>query len=192
MFEAQHLGSIDDGPTYRGLVAKYWDGRSTARVGDETLPYLSYGDAMRVVKECQLRPPTDPPQRLGQDLRTAVIDALEDRINLGERRGDAEIRSVRLYTAGGSILDKIHGIDGFLEVDDPEAGKTYVTTIDVSVSSEKLSGAKPAKADILIGEVPDAVEQPAAYYDAVEHLAGQITAHILAQKQSQDGYRRAS
>lgn len=177
MFEADFLGSVRDTPEALARIRGLWDGESKKRVGDETLPYLSYRDALTVVREFQPGDPTNPKKELARELRLAVADVLgipEDALD-----------RVRFYTAVGSLLDKIHGVDGVIEVADAN-GNVTTATLDLSLRGEKQASDYRAKADVVIGDLPDPKEEEDAYLAAVDAAANTL-AEVIRRQQERRG-----
>ena len=174
MFEADFLGSVRDIPEMRKRIKELWDGTSQTRVGDAALPYLKFQDALTVVREFQPGDPTNPKKELARELRLAVADALgvpEDQLD-----------RVRFYTAVGSLLDTIHGVDGVVEVAD-ERGGVSIATLDLSLRREKSESNYRAKADIVISDLPDPKEEEDAYLAAVDASAKALADVIRAQQE---------
>ncbi len=173
MFEADFLGSVRDTPEMRNRIRELWDGKSQTRVGDDALPYLKFQDALTVVREFQPWDPTNPQKELARELRLAVADALGVPENQLDR--------VRFYTAVGSLLDRIHGVDAIIEVTD-DRGETSAVTLDLSLRAEKSQSDYRAKADVVIGNLPDPQEEEDAYLEAVDTSARALADNIRAQQ----------
>ena len=173
MFEADFLGAIRDTPEMRNRIRELWDGTSQKRVGDDVLPYLKFQDALAVVREFQPWDPTNPQKELARELRLAVAEALD----VPEEKLD----TVRFYTAVGSLLDSIHGVDAIIEVTD-DRGQVSSATLDLSLRREKTAADYRAKADVVIGDLPDPNEEEAAYLAAVETSAKELAERIRAQQ----------
>lgn len=107
--------------------------------------------------------PTDPKGVHAKELRGAIIDELK----LPEERLD----DVRMYSTIGTPLDRM-GFDAFIELWDPESGQVARVTIDVTLRREKVE--EGWKADVVIGELPDAVEHAEEYLEEIERLAESI------------------
>ncbi|MDP3244657.1 MAG: hypothetical protein Q8M83_03290 [bacterium] len=133
--------------------------------GDAKTGYLSYNKALRLVRECQPGDPTDPKKDFSRDLRVAIIDDLK--IEPGQEN------AVKIYTALRSPLDKFHGVDAVVEIE--EGKKIRRATLDVSLNTKKGEG---YKADVVaLGEIPDPTEGGQAeelYLKRVEEIAEEI------------------
>ena len=184
-----------DTPKYPTLVAKHWDGKSWADVGKERIEYLNYEAAKSIAKDPDVQPgdPTDPPKKPMNILRLEIIDALLDVVDLGKKRGSVQkVNSVRMYTMTGTHFDKLHGVDALLEVQDTKTGVTYSVTFDATLNRPKLTGDISKKADILIGELPDAIEESKAFYEQLAPIVAEVKERILSQQRAAAGQRPRS
>ena len=145
------------------------------KAGPDVKGYLPFDKAFDLVKEFQPGDPTNPKAAFLRNLRIAVIDAL----GLTE---DADVERVKAYTAVGSPLDHWHSADAVIEVESTEKGqRSFRITLDATLD-EKKEG-RPSGADILIGELPDELDDKKKYLDAIDELGKRI-ATILKSKQS--------
>lgn len=122
--------------------------------------YVNYKDAMELTKAFQPADPTNPKKDFLRELRLAVIDELG--LNAG-----AEER-VKAYTAVGTPLDKLHGVDGFMTIK-TEDGAEVAVTFDVTLRDKAYK-----KADLVIGEPPNPHEDEEGYLKLIEEYAAQI------------------
>lgn len=114
--------------------------------------------------------PEDPPTQIGKDIRLATIDAL------GLSAEDE--KNVKFYTAVKTPVDYKMGVDAFVEYIDPNSGKKSRVTIDVTLNKRKVEE-QGAKADVVVGELPDAVQEEDAYLDAVDEYGHQIATKLM-------------
>ncbi len=79
-----------------------------------------------------------------RDLRLEVIDLLGI--------PSSEYEQVHVYTAVGTPLDRIHGVDAWVEYTDPHGHRVEVT-LDATLNPSKLKGGY--KADVMVGDMPE-------------------------------------
>ncbi len=129
--------------------------------------YLSYHSAMREVRNLQGESdPTDPDPSFANDLHATIA----------EEFSPEAYEHVRFYTAIGSILDKKHGVDGFIECDID--GQTIIVTLDVTANPQKAEG---YKADVIILVPSDGIDKQVdaeEYQDVLTTAAKDIIQHI--------------
>lgn len=108
--------------------------------------YMTFRDAMDLVRRYTKEDPTNPSQPFAKELRLAVIEqlGLED---------EKDMDRVRFFSAVGTPLDVFHGIDGWIEFV-PDQGPPRIVTLDATLNP----GKEEHKADIIIQEVPDPTE----------------------------------
>ncbi|MBI4450103.1 hypothetical protein HY634_03525 [Candidatus Uhrbacteria bacterium] len=153
MYERDYLGAVEPSPAYQQRLAELARGRTADKDGG---PLISYNDALRLAREFQPGDPTNPPKELTRELRLAVIDALhvpEDQLD-----------RVRAFTAVGTRGDVLHGIDAFIDFQDPASGQTHTVVIDLTQNAQKASETSIAEvrtsarerdvASIIVGELP--------------------------------------
>ncbi|MBI4143068.1 hypothetical protein HY480_04300 [Candidatus Uhrbacteria bacterium] len=188
IFERQVFSACEDTPEVRQLIAKYWTGNRAVTVGDHQVPHLTFEHAIAVAKAAQPKERTDRPERAAarimRELRNAIIEELDERGILTITKGDTEIAAVRMYTGQTPVLDEVHGVDGFLEFTDPETQRAYRVTFDATINRAKIAGTQRASADVVISDLPDAVEESDAYYDALERIASAASERIEQQRSS--------
>ena len=137
--------------------------------------YLPFKVAMLEVKADQDNPetetdPTDPEKEFANDLHASVAEEMTPE----------DYERLRFYTAVGSVLDRFHSIDAFMEFD-LEDGDTAVITLDVTTNPNKLD----YKADVII-HIPsegvdrkvDPEEYEEALQKAVQNVLGMIKSKI--------------
>lgn len=187
IYERQVFTACEDTPEARQLIEKHWT-RRFVTVGDHEVPYLKFEDAIQVAKLSQPKVRSDRPKRAAdrvmRELRNAIVEELDERRILRVQPGDTEIAAVRMYTGQTPVLDEVHGVDGFIEFDDPETRHTLRTTFDATIKREKIEGMQRVKADVVISDLPDAIEEQDAYYDAIERIAKAACDRIEQQRPS--------
>ncbi|MEK7545991.1 MAG: hypothetical protein AAB554_02835 [Patescibacteria group bacterium] len=115
---------------------------------------------------------------MSTDLRVAVEDALGI-----TDEGD----ELKFYSAVGSIIDLKLGVDAFFELTDPRTGAYARVTLDATLNKEKQK--EGWKADVIIGEMPDAGQEADAYLDAIDQTGGGI-ANLLQRRLNDEIERR--
>ncbi len=164
-FEADMLGEIDIfDPKFQRALKEIVE-----RVGKR---YVPYKDALDLARQFQSGDPKNPKKDFLRELRLAVAKRLG-------YETDEQLDRIGAYTALKSPLDVFHGVDGFIEVKEPNR-PAEVVTLDLSLNPDKI--AKGAKADIVVGDLPDADEDEAAYLKELASLAEVIVAKIRGQK----------
>lgn len=140
-------------------------------------------DGFRIVREFYGGDPKNPAQQIARDIRLAVAEQLE-------LEDDADIDRLLYYTAVGTPLDEYHGIDAWIEYKDSE-GQVAMATLDVTLNKEKMAFGH--KADVLIGEIPDAQKDEDGYLEIIDSCAEQIANSIQRQLEgAKRQQRRAS
>lgn len=165
MYEAKVLGVYKMTPQFIEAEAMIKKNRRGHYQEDE--------DLYRVLKENVTGDPTNPEVQHARDIRLAVIESLGIE-NLEEE--DA----VKYYTAVGTPLDVKMGVDAFIEFTDPETHKTSRATIDVTLNTRKLNESY-GKADIVIGELPDAIIEEDEYLEMIDEYGKQIAEKLKLQ-----------
>lgn len=162
--ERRLFGAIDtDNLDYRRALDK------VTRPGHDNKKYVNYGDALNLARGFQPGDPTNPSADFLRELRLAVLEKLDI-----EDEGQAELISA--YTAVGTPLDILHGVDGFIIVS--HEGYDIPITFDATLRREKLEERGAQKADILIGDVPEANENESKYLAQIDKVAGEIVRKI--------------
>ncbi|MBI5793623.1 hypothetical protein HZA87_00855 [Candidatus Uhrbacteria bacterium] len=124
--------------------------------------YIARGRAIDLIRQHTQEDPTNPRKPFAKELRLAVIDEL----GLEE---DDDLDRIRFYSAVGTPLDVFHGVDGWIEFV-PEKGSIQMITLDVMLDPGKVSH----KADVIVQQFPDPVEDEVAFLEAVEGYASEV------------------
>lgn len=169
IFESRVFGSYEITPEF---VEK-----EKALPRDRRGRYRDDEDIYRLVKEMYRGDPAEPESAIAKDLRIAVADALG-------LSGDEE-ENLSFYTAVGTPIDHRMGVDGFFEYKDPKTGHRARATVDVTLRKSKVSGEDAAKADVVIGELPDAVDPDEAddYLDAIDEYGRRIAERLRPKRE---------
>jgi hypothetical protein len=158
IYEARFLGKPTVDPQFLLELDKLPRGTRTRFRSDD--------DVYELYKKYFLDDPTNPPKEHAQNLRIAVIDALGLQ--------PEEYDRVTLYsTVDNNVIDHGFGTDAFIEFKDPKTGKVRRVTIDLSLREKEQ-----LKADVLIGEMPDAVQEEDAYLEAIEEAGHKIAMRL--------------
>lgn len=129
--------------------------------------YVSYKDALALIKRNYTLDPHHPTKPFATDLRVAVADGL------GLSTND-ELNRLKFYSSVNTVFDLLHGVDGFLIYEHPEKGE-IVVTLDVTKNPNKLR----AKADLLIANpIVDPEEDEKRYLTAIEMHAQEVVKKI--------------
>jgi len=112
----------------------------------------------------------DPSPVIAKDLRIAVSDALG--------LSAEEEKYLRFYTTVGTPADYKLGVDAFVEWEDPETGRIRRVTIDVTLNKRKIDE-RSMKADVVIGELPDAVQEEDDYLESIDSYGHQIATRLM-------------
>jgi hypothetical protein len=139
--------------------------------------YVNFKDAVELVKKHQPYDPANPKK----DFYRELLIAVQDKLGVDP---DKQPDAIRVYTAVGTPLDHKHGTDAFITLS--EHGRETLVTLDASLRPEKIQ--EGWKADVMIGEVPDA-ENDDAYLDAIDGFAAQISKKLLTK--TDEGKRAA-
>jgi len=128
--------------------------------------YLSYNEAKKIAKQNQPYDPTDPEPDFANGLHATVAEKL----------GLDDYQDLGFYTAVGSVLDYLHGVDGFFEYKTKDKG-AIVVTMDITINPRKDS----CKADVLI-ELPteglDRKLDRKEYLEKLEEIACSVVEYI--------------
>lgn len=122
---------------------------------------------------------------MSTDLRVAVEDALG--------MEDAE-DSLKFYSAVGTVIDHKFGVDAFFELTDPRTGAYSRVTLDATLNTQKQQDGW--KADVIIGELPDAAQEGDAYLEKIDGIgagiADKLQRRLREQMDRRAGARRAA
>ena len=171
LFESQFIGEADtDNPKYRQALEKAKKEEEKAGMKDG---YIRFRKAMELARQSQTYDPTNPNKPFARDIRIAFQDLLK-------LETPEEMDLVRFFTAVGTPLDKLHGVDGFLEYLDPKDRKRYFATFDLTANPQK----RVYKSDIIVVEkdLPDPDLRPKEYLEKINELAKQALVKILARQ----------
>lgn len=190
MYERDYLGAVEPTPAYQQRLTELAHGRTADKDGG---PLISYNDALRLAREFQPGDPTNPQKELTRELRLAVIDAL----NVPETALDC----VRAYTAVGTRGDVLHGIDAFIDFQDPASGKTHTVVIDLTqnpskagendIAEVRTSARERDVASIIVGALP--APDDARFLDLVGEVGTVVAEQLrLLQQYAAPQGRRAA
>jgi len=129
--------------------------RDRVRIGEGGRPYMTYRDAMELAMQFQPGDPTNPARDFLREVRLAIIEELKIPAG-GEDR-------IKAYTAVGTPLDQLHGVDGFFVI--TKEGVQVPVTIDVTLRE------KGPRADLFVGTLPDSREDEERYLQIIEEIA---------------------
>ncbi len=144
----------------------------------ETKIYLPYREAVKLAKDLQQDNPVNPKKPFMRDLRNAIAGKMDF-------KGAEDATRLKIYTAVGTPLDHYHKADMFVELEDESGKKSKIVTGDATINKEKIAD-NDKKADVLIGEIPDPMENKEEYDFAVDELAEKFAA-VLKTKPSLGG-----
>ncbi|MBI4433460.1 hypothetical protein HY632_01685 [Candidatus Uhrbacteria bacterium] len=160
MHEEDFAGRVDtNNPAYRTALAQ-------AQRPDHYVPFQA---AVRLVKQFQPWDPTNPGKDLLRDLRLEIVDAL--------KLEGTQCDRIKSYTAIGTPLDVLHGIDAFLEWEDPTTRSIRRVTLDLS---RRMKSPEELKADLLIHDLPAPEED--AYLDAIANYGTRAVGKLRSAK----------
>ncbi len=171
MYESRFLGAAEVDEEFSRALEKLPRGDRRRFKDDE--------EVYRLFREHYKGDPTDPEGVHAKELRGALIDALD----LSEEDFD----KLKFYTAlGVPVIDHMMGVDGFFEYTDPKSGQLRRVTIDVTMQHAK----EGPKADIVIGELPDAVQEAKEYVRAIDDYAAKIARILVPPPEKKSPRRR--
>ncbi|HTK60586.1 MAG TPA: hypothetical protein VL283_05295 [Candidatus Baltobacteraceae bacterium] len=158
IYEARFLGNAEVDASFAAELEKLPRGERRRFRSDE--------DVFRLFKEHYKGDPTDPKGIHAKELRGALIDAMD--------LSEEEFDDLEFYSALGiPVIDHMMGVDGFFEFKDKDGNRRRVT-IDVTMKRSKDS----PKADVVIGELPDANQEAEDYIRAIDEYAAQIARRL--------------
>jgi len=143
LYKDQFFAAVDtNNPEYQTALHK---AETEEAAEGMTNRYIRFKKALELTKKFQPADPTNPNKPFGRDLRITLQDLLK-------LETEEEMDMIKFYTAVGTPLDKIHGVDAFLEVDGGKEG-IFRTTFDLTTNPNK----KSYKSDLIISEedLPD-------------------------------------
>jgi len=118
-----------------------------------------------VVRKHQVDDPENPRRDLPREIRLAVADRL--------KVSEDDLDNVKFYSAVGTPVDHLLGVDAWIEYDDPSREVSAIGTMDVTYRQDKIQ--EGHKADVVFGELSDINSDE--YLDEVEDIA-----RVLADK----------
>lgn len=134
---------------------------------EQELPYISFRDALDMAKIAQpWKDPTNPEKDFLRDLRIEVAD------RLGIGNDEQALDRLRAYTAIGSPLDLLHGVDCFMEYE-KKNGANLRVFMDITNDPEHKKG-KPGVLTIDANAIGDAADNAKKYLESIETLAAEI------------------
>ncbi len=126
-FENNHIVNIQEGKFFETSVFHKCTGE------DSDYKSMNYNDSLEWVKNHQPEKNFNKPETLDSiqlsQLKSAIVSKLSDVDEV-----------LRFYTAIGSPLDFLHGVDGFFELGE------HIVTVDLTLNPNKVEG----KADVII------------------------------------------
>ncbi len=128
--------------------------------------YVGYEAALDLVRQYGQQDPLNPDKPFANELRQAVIEALE-------LETEQEMDRVRFYSAIGTPADKWHGIDGWIEYQTPQ-GRKIIVTVDVTQNPNK----DVWKADVIIPGVTNPSENEDRFIKEAEQYGKEVVSHI--------------
>lgn len=116
---------------------------------------------------------------LSTDLRQEVEDAL----------GFEDVNDeLKFYSAVGTVIDHKLGVDAFFELKDSESGAFARVTLDATLNKQKQQ--EGWKADVIVGELPDAGQEQDEYFSEIGSIGKRISG-MLKERLKEQIARRA-
>lgn len=180
IFERELFGEFDaSDPAYQAELKRLM------RVDVRGNWHVTFDDSVYLVRKYTKDNPTDPSKTFLRDLRLEILDALGRRKLLPD---DA----VKAYVSVGTPLDLKHKADAFFAI--KQNSHEEIIRLDASIRPEKAEAAAAGEkgAEIFVGEhdVPDAVQEPDKYLEAVARYADKVLV-ILSERRRQNEERAA-
>lgn len=181
IFERELFGEFDTSdPAYQAELKRL------TRIDEKGDWYVPFADSVYLVRKFAKGDPTDPDKTFLRDLRLEVLDAIGRKKTLPD---DA----VKAYVSVGTPLDLKHKADAFLAI--KLNNHEEIIRLDASVRPEKAEAVAAGEkgAEIFIGEhdIPDAVQEPDKYLDAVARYADKVLV-ILDERRRTEGRQAAA
>lgn len=151
------------------LTQEFWD-REAKLPRNERGHYRNDNDIYRLVSEYQENEEGEP---VMEQFAIDLADEVRDALGLTEEEAD----SVTFNTSVQTPIDGKMGVDAWFEFADPSTGRTVRVTLDTTLNPRKLEENEP-KADMFVGELPDAVQEEDRYFEAVERIGHEIAARL--------------
>ncbi|OGF30008.1 hypothetical protein A2515_04440 [Candidatus Falkowbacteria bacterium RIFOXYD12_FULL_34_57] len=155
-FHQQKISERQEKPS----EGKICEGKLIGECTEKHQEHLPYHLAIAQVKENQ---PTKLPQ-----FAEGLTDTVDYLLHPDELDGT---ENIKFYTACGSTLDKKHGIDAFMEINDN--GKVHRITLDITMNPTKIEH----KADVIIHVPEEGINMknnPQLFRKTTEEAAKQI------------------
>ena len=156
IFEARFMGSAVVDPQFVQELARL--------PRAEGYRFPKKVDVFRLYEKFYKGDLTNPTGIHAKELRLAVADEL----GLSEE----QLERLRFYSTLQTPIDVLMGVDGFLSYQEAKNRPEQFVTLDATLRTRKIK--EGAKADVLIGELPDAVQEEDAYFEAIQGYAQQI------------------
>lgn len=167
--EEGFLGSVDNANTkYRAALLRRGIPEGLLQnMSGRPLPHISFRDALEIAKIGQpWKDPANPEKDFLRELRIEIAD----RLGIG---ADKEaLDRLRVYTAVGSPLDLLHGVDAFFEFDKKNGTRLWVF-LDIT----NAPAHKQEKLGVMIVDanaIGDPAENEREYQKSIEALAAEI------------------
>ncbi|MBI4991855.1 MAG: hypothetical protein HZB99_01440 [Candidatus Harrisonbacteria bacterium] len=185
LFEWEAIGQIDtNNPEYQKAQREYHKAIDELAKGGgkEKIIREKFEGGIALVKKFQPYDPTDPHKKyFARDIRIAVQDLL------GLEK-EEDFDRIKFYTAVGkpenTHLDT-HGIDAFLEYEDPKSSKILRVTFDLTVNKNKKKHEEQYRADIIVFNKDLGDPDDKNYLENLNRYAKQIV-QTLQQKQGEN------
>jgi len=129
--------------------------------------YIPFRKSMEVARNMQpYEDPSDPDPRFANDLLAMICEKL----NL---KTVDEFKKLRIYTAVDSYLDKVHGVDAWVELD-VEGEDMVVVTLDVTKNESKGEEYKADVVFLMPSEGLDPIDDKKEYLAKLEDVSNRI------------------
>lgn len=147
---------------------------------DERGRFKSVGQVYEAFKKNYLG--AGPGERGETSMSTDLRVAVEDALGITD-----EDDALKFYSAVGTVIDHKFGVDAFFELKDPKTGAYARVTLDATLNKQKQSDGW--KADVIIGEMPDAGQEADEYLEAVDETGANV-AKLLQRRLNEEIERR--
>lgn len=147
---------------------------------DERGRFKSVGQVYEAFKKNYLG--AGPGERGETSMSTDLRVAVEDALGITD-----EDEALKFYSAVGTVIDHKFGVDAFFELKDPKTGAYARVTLDATLNKQKQS--EGWKADVIIGEMPDAGQEADEYLEAVDATGANVAA-LLQRRLNEEVARR--
>ncbi len=147
---------------------------------DERGRFKSVGQVYEAFKRNYLG--AGPGERGETSMSTDLRVAVEDALGITD-----EDEALKFYSAVGTVIDHKFGVDAFFELKDPKTGAYARVTLDATLNKQKQNDGW--KADVIIGEMPDAGQEADEYLEAVDETGASVAA-LLQRRLNEEIARR--